>query len=79
MGIIVQVVVLLHTMLNSIPRAAEGPLKGEAPVRTALVVAPVNTLHNWSKELQRWMGLIPEGHSAQVRIPYILMYYILIT
>lgn len=49
-----QAICLLHTLLKhpSLIRA-----NGARIIRTALLIAPVNTLTNWETELQKWIGL----------------------
>ena len=62
-----QAVCLLHTLLThpSLIRAS-----GRRIIRTALLIAPVNTLANWETEFQKWVGT----SSGRKKIPGILFY-----
>jgi SNF2 family DNA or RNA helicase len=62
-----QAVCLLHTLLThpSLIRAS-----GRRIIRTALLIAPVNTLANWETEFQKWVGT----SSGRRKIPGILFY-----
>lgn len=48
-----QAVCLLHTLLT---HPALITTSGERIIRTALLIAPVNTLANWETEFQKWVG-----------------------
>lgn len=61
-----QAVCLLHTLLTH-PSLIKA--NGRRIVRTALLIAPVNTLANWETELQKWVGT-----SSGRSIPGILFY-----
>jgi len=56
LGKTLQVVSFLHTLLkNPVVRASRDHTEGLKPIKTALVIAPVNTLSNWEAEFSKWL------------------------
>ena len=51
-------ITLIHTLLKHCHPSSLTPPNGEKrvnrPIRTILLVAPVNTLHNWEEEFRKW-------------------------
>lgn len=61
LGKTLQVVTFLHTLIkNPLVRSARSNTEGLRPIRTALVIAPVNTLANWEAEFQKWLPSISD-------------------
>ncbi|CAI5470907.1 unnamed protein product [Closterium sp. Yama58-4] len=56
LGKTLQVISFVHTVLNQFH--AHG-------LRTVLIVAPVNVLHNWKEEFRRWMPVVGSGAAAR--------------
>jgi transcriptional regulator ATRX len=56
LGKTLQAVAFIHTLLkNNVLREARLNTQGLHPIKSALVIAPVNTLSNWFSELNKWL------------------------
>ncbi|CAI5516814.1 unnamed protein product, partial [Closterium sp. Naga37s-1] len=56
LGKTLQVITFVHTVLNQFHSHG---------LRTVLIVAPVNVLHNWKEEFRRWMPVVGSGAAAR--------------